>query len=144
MFSPCLCGFPPGVSVSFHHQNMHVRDIRLGWPNMVARSVAVPQGLPSTLTSQFRCTVHCIMTVKLLYLTLTFCVDAILYPLLAAVNKLSGTTCTDEACVCKNRSAFWLKKMVKHHVGWQTVAIQQGGQCGRNLFCPSGGCSLRL
>ncbi len=35
------------------------------------------------------------------------CVAAKLYAQLAAVNKLSGTTCTDEACVWNNCLAFW-------------------------------------
>ncbi len=43
MFSPCRPGFPPGAAVSFHHQNMHVRHIRLDWPIAAARSVGASQ-----------------------------------------------------------------------------------------------------
>ncbi len=40
MFSPCVHGFPPGTVVSSHHHNMHVRHIRVGWPNVAVRSGA--------------------------------------------------------------------------------------------------------
>ncbi len=42
----------------------------LGWPNVVVCSGAAAQVQPSALTSQFRCTIHCPMTIKLLYLYL--------------------------------------------------------------------------
>ncbi len=66
MFTPCLRGFPPGALGSSHHQKMHVRRIRLGWPNVAVHSVTAAQDNPSTLTSQF-CSILCAL-VRFLFL----------------------------------------------------------------------------
>ncbi len=70
-------------------------------------------------------------------------VGAILYTLLAAVNKLSGTTCTDKSVYETTVQYIWLKKTIKLLLGGKRWQSSRAASADRPLFARQVGVPVR-